>query len=1151
MGRTNCRPRPRSAVVLLAALLVVCGAAGKPASLMQTSVTQAPAYQAGELVVKFKADQRLSAPDRSQRKGALVADTGSARLDALHQRYHVTDIHPLVSALPSQRRAARGDWTANLASIRRRFAVRGRRGAPQPRLPDLSRVYVVVVPADTDIRQLAAEYGADPSVEYAEPNYIYRPAFTPNDPLFSSSGSWGQKFPDLWGLHNIQADKAWDLATGAGVTVAVIDTGLNTAHPDIRANLWVNPGEVDGNGLDDDGNGFIDDVSGWDFVRHRGLVQDTIGHGTHVAGTIAAVGNNGAGVLGVAWQAHVMPLAVFDDLGLANSVSIAAALMYAVQNGADVANMSFAGLGDAFLLRDAIDYAAANGLVLVAAAGNDAIDVKTVSPADLDPVIAVGAVDHLDQPASFSNYGGKIELVAPGGGDSAPPRFQAAASVLSLAATSAGFDPRLLLTGQLGNETFSLLRLAGTSMAAPHVSGTAALILSRHPEFSVEQVRQALRDGADDVGPPGRDGRYGYGRLNAARAVARDSVVVTQLTAPRQLSRLHGESITLEGTVRNPGGIAPSWQLQFGPQGGPPTVLASGTGEVDHAVLASLDTGPLARGNYVVRLEATGSGATSSDTLTFTRLANRPYVRQLSDQGGVPTLRHDAWSQDGETLVWTDIVGLGSYRVVATDLVDASERTLSQFQIGTDSPLVNSFVPVEAVISGDGATVAFTAPQDLSVSNTDIDNRNFQLFLLNLSSGVVQQASYVSGVARGGLQGLAITPDASRIVFTSGVDFDPAAGNPGIFYWDRATAGFHQVTNAATPLTISSPVISADGKRIAFVSTADLDPSVGNGAHVFQVFVYDVPGASVHQLTQMTASGVPLRRLSTEIALSPDGSTVAGSIDSLFASDPASNQHTMIRIEVATATTTELVTMPAPGLTASGVQFSRDGSQLYFVSPTSPDHLFPPFNPSTDAPAGLFRIDLSTDAVQKLTGFASFFSVSPDQHVAFNAAAADVGLDPEGVDSDGTREIYLLDPDAGGGFLWLKRGRLSPRTGGNDRFTFSGRLVQPGGGSFDPSKGAALTLLAANGQLLRSALPAGVIQVSDSRWSFRSAGAIGLTKLVVSRVDATHYSFAAQGNGSGLLASATPYVAVELEVGGAVFSNAQRFRAKGKQLLYP
>src|SRR5262249_34970943 len=160
------------------------------------------------------------------------------------------------------------------------------------------------------------------------------------------------------------------------------------------------------------------DVHGRWFGGNEGT--DISVHGTHVAGTIAATGNNGAGVIGVAWQAKVMPVAIFGSLGATDTV-VAQGLAYATDNGPDVVNMSFAGLGESGRVNDALDYAAAKGVVLVAAAGNDALDVKTTTPANVGSVIAVAATTHLDQPASFSNFGGKIDVAAPGGGDAHPP----------------------------------------------------------------------------------------------------------------------------------------------------------------------------------------------------------------------------------------------------------------------------------------------------------------------------------------------------------------------------------------------------------------------------------------------------------------------------------------------------------------------------------------------------------------------------------------------------------------------------------------------------------------------------------------------------------------------------------------------------------
>jgi len=279
----------------------------------------------------------------------------------------------------------------------------------------------VKLPKDMNVEQALAIYSNDPDVEYAEPNYRYYATATPNDTDYSK----------LWGLHNtgqlvngtsgtadadMDVPEAWDMITGgSGVVIAVIDSGVDYNHPDLAANTWTNPGESL-TGTDSDGNGYVDDVRGWDFVDDDNDPMDYNDHGTHVAGTIAAVGNNGTGITGVCWNAKIMPLRGLDTLGSGWSDDLIAAIEYANNNGADVINNSWGGGGFSQFTRDAI---AASPAVVVCAAGNNGAD-NDASPHypssyDCANIIAVAATDQNDALASFSNYGAtSVDVAAPG-----------------------------------------------------------------------------------------------------------------------------------------------------------------------------------------------------------------------------------------------------------------------------------------------------------------------------------------------------------------------------------------------------------------------------------------------------------------------------------------------------------------------------------------------------------------------------------------------------------------------------------------------------------------------------------------------------------------------------------------------------------------
>ncbi len=320
-----------------------------------------------------------------------------------------------------------------------------------------------------------------------------------------------------WHLDQIQAYEAWDTRTNADdIVVAIIDGGVYYSHPDLLANIWNNPGEVMGDGIDNDRNGYVDDVVGWDYVDddedpspdpNADEVSETaMHHGTVVAGIIGAIGDNGIGIAGINWGVQMMILRALDSVGEGNAYDVSDAIYYAVENGADVINLSLTGYESAPALETAIEYAYANEVVVVAAMGNENIDtdITTVYPAclrlaDLDYVIGVTATDFDDQKADFSNYGSECsDISAPG-----------------VAIFSTIYED--LEAGYLGAYMDGW---TGTSFASPMVAGAVAMLLAEYPSLTPSQVQLALELGADplNLGPTYR-GKLGTGRLNLDKAL--------------------------------------------------------------------------------------------------------------------------------------------------------------------------------------------------------------------------------------------------------------------------------------------------------------------------------------------------------------------------------------------------------------------------------------------------------------------------------------------------------------------------------------------------------------------------------------------------------------------------------------------------------
>jgi subtilisin family serine protease len=620
-------------------------------------------------------------------------------------------------------------------------------------------------------------------VAYAEPNYtLYASDFPaqPGDPLRGN----------LYGLHNvgqtggtldadIDAPEAWAAGyTGSSsIVVGIIDTGIDYTHPDLVDNIWTNPGEVPGNGIDDDANGFVDDVHGYDFVGAGDSdPMDDNGHGSHVAGTIGARGDNGIGVVGVNWDVKLMAIKFLGSNGSGTTDDAIEAVNYAARMGVRITSNSWGGGAFSQALYDAIN---ASGALTVAAAGNSGNSTPRYPAAfDLDNVVSVAATDHNDALASFSNYDPSwVDLAAPG------------VSVLS---TYAGNTYR---------------SLNGTSMATPHVSGAAALVLAANPSLSTAALKATLMNSVDPLASLAGKTVTG-GRLNVARAVGAPELPVTDTTAPGQATDLAASNptpttITLGWTATGDDGAtgtAYAYEIRYSTS---PITDATWSG----AAPVGGEPGP-------------GSPGTAQAFVVTGLLSSTPYyvaVRVFDEVGNASPLSNVAAATTAPA-PWT--VGTVDSAGNAGDLNAHAYNPLTGRPAIAYSDATNDDLKLG---EWDGSRWVFTTVDASTSSASSIDMAYDASGRPSISYG----RGRLKFARRTGSSWTIQTVDTNALGSVSSLAYDPRTGNPAISYhWNNKSLKLAVWNGKAW----QSQVVA---NAAALYSSLAYDPLTGNAAIAF------------------------------------------------------------------------------------------------------------------------------------------------------------------------------------------------------------------------------------------------------------------------------------------------------------------------------
>lgn len=555
--------------------------------------------------------------------------------------------------------------------------------APHPKnnpggIHPLAYVRVLKLVPGTDETAMAESLLGVPGVRYAHPNYLTEIAFEPNDPAYDSQ---------QYGPQIVEAPGAWDVTMGdASVIVAMADTGINFNHEDFQAGtIYTNPDEIAGNGIDDDNNGYVDDVHGWDAIGDDADATDQGGHGSHTAGTVGARLNNGIGMAGMA-NVTLMPIQVFSAGGGGTWEAIAEAVFYATDNGANVVSYSGGGGGGDGLLAQASQYAWDNNVSFIAAAGNNNSS-SPFYPAYYPTVIAVSGTDSNDQRYTSSNYGDWIDVAAPG------------VNVYSC----------------WWNGAQAYNTITGTSMSTPHVSGLAALMYTVNPFLTPQDVRDLLRDNAVDLGDPGFDIFFGYGRIDAAATIAATPKPTLAIGFPEGLPEIVDPGVSVSFPVQID-------ELNETIDMGTETLYVRRAGDEDFMAIALSDMGG---GLY----EAEIPGQDCGPDVEY-------YVGVESEQGSQVTSPSAAPDVLYSLPVGTEsVLALDTFENDMGWTTEVLGATSGQWQRGV--PVNDPGWEYDPTSDGDGSGKAFLTQNE--VGNTDVDSGAVRLTspVYDLSSGNV------------------------------------------------------------------------------------------------------------------------------------------------------------------------------------------------------------------------------------------------------------------------------------------------------------------------------------------------------------------------------------------------------------------------------